>query len=288
MYQMKTLLHHKSRESGQVLEKTALKGGPGWAESCRAGWAVAGTSAGTVCRCPGGGPTWAQLPVGSGSVLEAEWRGKGDDCSPTQDSLLLSAGPGNLLPGDSWGSGCREDEGNRSEERNLGADPRGRDTCFSPKPQTLAAWATLSPSTGSGPCSGCCSWDTNVQGSPGPRSGQSSRLLPAPKPGCRRLPSVSGQPPSGRCMHVGFHSTQPSGLAPYTQPNVCSPTHVVAVSIRVPFASNLRLYHHLFIFSLADGYYRLAVENSVIVNTCVHVFGHLFSIRLVHTSEQNR
>lgn len=27
----------------------------------------------------------------------------------------------------------------------------------------------------------------------------------------------------------------------------------------------------------------LVVENGVIVNTCVRVFGHLFSIRLVHT-----
>lgn len=62
---------------------------------------------------------------------------------------------------------------------------------------------------------------------------------------------------------------------------------MAAASALSPFASNVLLYPDLFIFLLADGYHLLAVENGVIVNTCVRVFGHLFSIRLVHTSEQN-
>lgn len=132
-------------------------------------------------------PARAQLPVGLESGTGQSGLAK----------VMTTARPktGNLLPGDSWGSGCRKDEGNRSSEEILGADPRGRDACFSPNPQTLAAWTTVSLCTGPGPCSGCYSGDTNVQGSPGPPSGRSSHLLPALNPGYCQVVSASAESP---------------------------------------------------------------------------------------------
>lgn len=202
------------------------------------------------------------------------------------EAPLLPAGPGDLLPGDSWAQDAGRVKGT-GPERNLGADPRGRDVCFSPNPQTPAAWTTLSPGAGSGSCSAAVGGTLTCEEALGlPAVSPHTSSLPL-TPASTKCPLCLWSRPSGCFVQTEPHNTQPSCLASYTQRTFWSPVHMAAASALSPFASNVLLYHDLFIFLLADGYHLLAVENGVIVNTCVHVFGHLFSIWLVHTSEQN-
>lgn len=79
-------------------------------------------------------------------------------------------------------------------ERNLGADPvKGRQ--FFTK--STDAGCVDHPLTGAlaRVLLSCCRRDTNVRGSPGPPSGQSTPP-PAPNPGQHQVPSVSVEPPA--------------------------------------------------------------------------------------------
>lgn len=113
---------------------------------------------------------------------------------------------------------CLVTPGAQDAERMKGTGPQRKSrertpeegTHFSPNPQTLAAWTTLSLCTGPGSCLGCCSWEALDHPAAGPHT-SSLPLTPATAKCSLLLRSHQ----SGCFIQVESYNTQPLRLASY-------------------------------------------------------------------------